>query len=69
LFQRAHAAGSLLVAMNLGAEPITLPIPEQTPTLRPIHCPGPQNGRVEQQQLHLPGYAVIYAEIINNTHN
>jgi len=64
LFTRTHAAGSLLVAINLGAEPVSLPIPAQTPELHPIHCPGPSNGRIEQRMLDLPGYAVIYAEIV-----
>jgi hypothetical protein len=67
LFERAHAADNLFVAMNLGAEPVTLPIPEQTPMLRPILCPSPQDGRVEQRELNLPGFAEIHADIINYT--
>lgn len=55
--------GTLLVAINLGVEPLSLPLPAAIPSLRQIDCPGPRNGRVEVGDLKLPGHAVIYAEV------
>ena len=59
---------ALLVAMNLGVEPVSLPVPAATPTLRQIDCPGPANGRVQQGQLMVPGHAAIYAEVASAAH-
>jgi alpha-glucosidase len=67
MFVRADAQRQLLVVLNLGAEPLSLPLPAATPTLRQIECPGPRNGRVDPCELKLPGHAAIYAEVLADT--
>jgi alpha-glucosidase len=69
LFTRSDERGrALLVAINLGAEPVSLRPPAATPALRQIECPGPVNGRVEHGELQLPGHSAIYAEVISDAH-
>jgi alpha-glucosidase len=65
MFVRAGEQQQLLVVLNLGAKPLSLPLPAATPTLRQIECPGPRNGRVEPRELKLPGHAAIYAEVLS----
>jgi alpha-glucosidase len=67
LFMRSHARGSLLVAINLGVEPVSLSIPAATPTLQQIDCPGPLNGRIEGRELRLPGQSTVYARVLEGT--
>ena len=55
LFRRGTPDAALLVAINLGAAPMTL---------RQLDCPGPRAGRVHGAELELPGHAAIYAEIL-----
>ena len=65
VFTRSRENESLLIAINLGVQPVTLAIPATMPTLKPLVCPGPVNGSIEAGELMLPGHAVIYAQIIN----
>ncbi|MGH8123165.1 MAG: alpha-glucosidase C-terminal domain-containing protein [Rudaea sp.] len=62
MFSRSHQGESLLIAMNLGAGPITAAVPDDL-RLRPIQCPGPLAGRLQQAELHPPAYAALYARI------
>ena len=64
-FTRAHVATTLLVAINLGAKPLSWALPAATAMLRQIDCPGPRNGRVERRELQLPGHSAIYAEVLD----
>ena len=68
MFTRADARACWLIVINLGGEPLSLPVPDELPTLRQIDCPGPRNGRVDRRQLNLPGHAIIYAELLSGTH-
>ena len=64
VFTRTHGATTLLVAINLGAAPVSWPLPAATPMLQQIDCPGPLNGRVEGRALQLPGQSLIYAHVL-----
>jgi len=66
VFTRSQRDARMLIAINLGAQPVTLPIPANTPMLRQLACEGPANGCIEAGALKLPGHAVIYAEIIDS---
>ena len=66
VFTRACAGRTTLVAMNLGAEATSIPVPDSF-VLRQTECPGPRNGRVEPHKLVLPGHAVIYADATDRT--
>jgi len=59
-FTRSHAGTTVFVALNLGAAPVTLPLPPGT-TLQQIECPGPRNGHVDRAGVSLPAHAVVYA--------
>jgi len=62
VFVRRHAGHALLVALNLGAGDVGVPIPAGM-RLRQLHCPGPANGRIEHEELRLTAHAAIYAEV------
>ncbi|HSE11060.1 MAG TPA: hypothetical protein VLB69_00370, partial [Rudaea sp.] len=66
VFTRTCARHTTLVAMNLGAEATSIPIPASL-VLRQIECPGPRSGRVDPDALILPGHAVIYADATDRT--
>ena len=61
-FTRTHAGETLFVALNLGAQDVTIPVPPSL-RLQQIACPGPRSGRVEGASLQLPAYAAIYATV------
>jgi alpha-glucosidase len=65
VFTRTHAAQTLLVAINLGGESLSWPLPASTAMLRQIDCPGPRNGRAGRRELQLPGHSAIYAEVLD----
>ena len=67
VFTRTHAGTTLLVAINLGAAPLSWPLPAATPMLQQIDCPGPLNGRVERRELQLPGQSLIYAHVLDGS--
>ena len=62
LFVRRHAGRAMLVALNLTARDVAVPVPPGM-RLRQMHCPGPANGRIENGTLELGGHAAIYADI------
>jgi alpha-glucosidase len=62
LFVRRHGARALLVALNLNARDVAVPVPAET-RLHQIHCPGPENGVIEGGMLKLTAYAALYAEV------
>jgi alpha-glucosidase len=62
VFTRRHEQSTLLVAINLGAEPLSWPLPAGM-ALQQIACPGPSNGRVAGRELQLPGHSAIYAHV------
>jgi alpha-glucosidase len=67
LFTRKSAQRTLLVAVNLGADAATIPIPAAL-ALRQIQCPGPDNGAVDATSLRLPAHSVIYADATERAH-
>jgi alpha-glucosidase len=62
VFARTDSKQSLLVAFNLDAQAQSVPVPSGL-RVRQIRCPGPVNGQIDRNELMLPGYAAIYAEI------
>jgi alpha-glucosidase len=62
VFVRRHAGRAMLVALNLDARDVAMPVPTGM-RLHQVHCPGPANGRIEGDMLKLPAHAAIYAEV------
>lgn len=63
LFSRGDPGNAMFIAMNLGAQAVTVAAP--TPgKLEQIDCPGPLNGSMAGGQLNLPGHSALYARII-----
>jgi alpha-glucosidase len=62
VFVRRLGERAMLVALNLNARDMTVPVPDGL-RLSQISCPGPANGRIEGGMLQLPAHAVIYANI------
>jgi alpha-glucosidase len=62
LFAREHADCKMLVALNLDAHGRTVPAPVGM-RLRQIRAPGPLNGHIDGDVLHLPGHAAVYAVV------
>ena len=66
MFMRTLGDDVLFVAFNLGATPLTAPLPPFL-LLQQIECPGPLAGKVMLNQLQLPGYAAIYARVVSSS--
>ena len=62
LFLRRHAGRAMLVAFNLNARDVTVPVPAGI-RLRQLQCPGPTNGRIERGELKLPANAAVFADV------
>jgi alpha-glucosidase len=60
-FTRTHGEQPVFVAINLGTEAATLPVPDGAMVARPIDCPGPRNGRIVAGVVELPAHSVVYA--------
>ena len=61
-FTRTLAGETLFVALNLGAQDVTIPVPSSL-RLQQIACPGPRSGSIDGPSLQLPGCAAIYATL------
>jgi len=59
---RRHAGRAMLVAFNLNARDVTVPVPAGI-RLRQLQCPGPTNGRIERGELKLPANAAVFADV------
>ena len=66
MFMRTLGDDVLFVAFNLGATPLTAPLPPFL-LLQQIECLGPLAGKVMPNQLQLPGYAAIYARVVSSS--
>ena len=62
VFVRRHAGRAMLVAFNLNAHEVVVPVPAGM-RLRQVACPGPANGRIDGAELKLPIHAALYAEV------
>ncbi|HZP64772.1 MAG TPA: alpha-amylase family glycosyl hydrolase [Rudaea sp.] len=62
VFTRTAGDTMLLVALNLGADTMTLTSP-LAGRLEQLASPGPRNGRVDGNALELPPYAAIFAKV------
>jgi len=62
VFVRRHAGRAMLVAFNLNAHEVVVPVPAGM-RLRQLPCPGPASGRIDGAELKLPIHAALYAEV------
>ena len=62
-FVRTQGDTAILALFNLGAADISLPVPVDGRKLQIHHDHGLRSGHIADQQVHLPGYGVLFATL------